>query len=120
MGLPMVTEIYHRDLTMEHYVIPYLRYPYVSFYTGRGCRGIAFTASGPRPSPDGVSGCGVSPTWWLRSAVPWNLFPRRRRSFLTTTPSPPMASGPGSSVANSAPSSSSGPPPPGPIPLTRR
>jgi len=36
-ALPMVTEIYHRDLTMEHYQIPYLRYPYVSFYTGRGC-----------------------------------------------------------------------------------
>ncbi|MHB8067267.1 MAG: hopanoid biosynthesis associated radical SAM protein HpnJ [Desulfobaccales bacterium] len=36
-ALPMVTEIYHRDLTMEHYNIPYLRYPYVSFYTGRGC-----------------------------------------------------------------------------------
>jgi hopanoid biosynthesis associated radical SAM protein HpnJ len=38
-ALPMVTEIYHRDLTMEHYHIPYLRYPYVSFYTGRGCPG---------------------------------------------------------------------------------
>jgi len=38
-ALPMVTEIYHRDLTMEHYLIPYLRYPYVSFYTGRGCPG---------------------------------------------------------------------------------
>ncbi len=36
-ALPMVTEIYHRDLTMEHYQIPYLHYPYVSFYTGRGC-----------------------------------------------------------------------------------
>jgi hopanoid biosynthesis associated radical SAM protein HpnJ len=38
-ALPMVTEIYHRDLVMEHYNIPYLRYPYVSFYTGRGCPG---------------------------------------------------------------------------------
>ena len=36
-ALPMVTEIYHRDLKMENYQIPYLRYPYVSFYTGRGC-----------------------------------------------------------------------------------
>jgi radical SAM superfamily enzyme YgiQ (UPF0313 family) len=36
-SLPMVTEIYHRDLRMENYQIPYLRYPYVSFYTGRGC-----------------------------------------------------------------------------------
>jgi hopanoid biosynthesis associated radical SAM protein HpnJ len=38
-ALPFVTEIYHRDLTMEHYQIPYLHYPYVSFYTGRGCPG---------------------------------------------------------------------------------
>ena len=37
-ALPMVTEIYHRDLKMENYQIPYLRYPYVSFYTGRGPR----------------------------------------------------------------------------------
>jgi hopanoid biosynthesis associated radical SAM protein HpnJ len=36
-NLPFVTDIYHRDLTIEHYQIPYLRYPYVSFYTGRGC-----------------------------------------------------------------------------------
>jgi hopanoid biosynthesis associated radical SAM protein HpnJ len=36
-SLPFVSEIYHRDLTIEHYDIPYLRYPYVSFYTGRGC-----------------------------------------------------------------------------------
>ena len=36
-ALPMVSEIYHRDLKMENYQIPYLRYPYVSFYTGRGC-----------------------------------------------------------------------------------
>ena len=36
-ALPMVTEIYHRDLNIENYEIPYLRYPYVSFYTGRGC-----------------------------------------------------------------------------------
>ncbi|HZE20959.1 MAG TPA: hopanoid biosynthesis associated radical SAM protein HpnJ, partial [Desulfobaccales bacterium] len=38
-ALPRVTDIYHRDLTMEHYQIPYLRYPYISFYTGRGCPG---------------------------------------------------------------------------------
>jgi radical SAM superfamily enzyme YgiQ (UPF0313 family) len=35
--LPFVTDIYQRDLKIEHYQIPYLRYPYVSFYTGRGC-----------------------------------------------------------------------------------
>ena len=36
--LPFVTPIYKRDLTPEHYAIGYLRYPYVSLYTGRGCR----------------------------------------------------------------------------------
>src|SRR5438309_4473016 len=36
--LPFVTPIYKRDLTLEHYAIGYLRYPYVSLYTGRGCR----------------------------------------------------------------------------------
>jgi hopanoid biosynthesis associated radical SAM protein HpnJ len=36
-ALPFVTEIYHRDLKMERYQIPYLRYPYISIYTGRGC-----------------------------------------------------------------------------------
>ncbi len=36
-ALPFVVDIYHRDLKVEHYNIPYLRYPYVSIYTGRGC-----------------------------------------------------------------------------------
>src|SRR5882672_10620034 len=36
--LPFVTPIYKRDLTVEHYAIGYLRSPYVSLYTGRGCR----------------------------------------------------------------------------------
>jgi hopanoid biosynthesis associated radical SAM protein HpnJ len=36
--LPFVTPVYKRDLTVEHYAIGYLRHPYVSLYTGRGCR----------------------------------------------------------------------------------
>jgi hopanoid biosynthesis associated radical SAM protein HpnJ len=36
--LPFVTPVYKRDLTIEHYSIGYLRHPYVSLYTGRGCR----------------------------------------------------------------------------------
>src|SRR5215510_15005475 len=36
--LPFVIPVYHRDLTVEHYAIGYLRHPYVSLYTGRGCR----------------------------------------------------------------------------------
>ncbi len=36
-SLPMVTEVYKRDLDYREYEIPWLQYPYVSFYTGRGC-----------------------------------------------------------------------------------
>ena len=35
--LPSVMDVYKRDLTVENYVIGYLKYPYVSHYTGRGC-----------------------------------------------------------------------------------
>jgi hopanoid biosynthesis associated radical SAM protein HpnJ len=36
--LPFVTEVYKRDLTVEDYFIGYLMHPYVSLYTGRGCK----------------------------------------------------------------------------------
>lgn len=36
--LPFVTEVYRRDLRIEDYFIGYLEHPYVSLYTGRGCR----------------------------------------------------------------------------------
>ena len=37
-SLPFVTEIYKRDLRIEDYFIGYLLHPYISFYTGRGCK----------------------------------------------------------------------------------
>ncbi|MGH8258880.1 MAG: hopanoid biosynthesis associated radical SAM protein HpnJ, partial [Steroidobacteraceae bacterium] len=37
-ALPWVAPVYKRDLTIENYFIGYLQHPYVSFYTGRGCR----------------------------------------------------------------------------------
>ena len=37
-ALPFVVDVYKRDLTLEHYFIGYLQHPYVSLYTGRGCR----------------------------------------------------------------------------------
>ena len=37
-ALPFVVDVYQRDLTIEHYAIGYLLHPYVSLYTGRGCR----------------------------------------------------------------------------------
>jgi hopanoid biosynthesis associated radical SAM protein HpnJ len=36
--LPFVTEVYKRDLRIEDYFIGYLKHPYVSIYTGRGCK----------------------------------------------------------------------------------
>jgi hopanoid biosynthesis associated radical SAM protein HpnJ len=35
---PFVTEVYARHLRVEQYSIGYLQHPYVSLYTGRGCR----------------------------------------------------------------------------------
>ncbi|HEV7617712.1 MAG TPA: hopanoid biosynthesis associated radical SAM protein HpnJ [Burkholderiaceae bacterium] len=37
-ALPFVAPIYKRDLNIKNYFIGYLNYPYVSIYTGRGCR----------------------------------------------------------------------------------
>ena len=36
--LPFVTPVYQRDLTIENYFIGYLKHPYISLYTGRGCK----------------------------------------------------------------------------------
>lgn len=36
--LPFVAPVYKRDLKIQNYFIGYLKHPYVSFYTGRGCR----------------------------------------------------------------------------------
>ena len=36
--LPWVVDVYQRDLVVEDYFIGYLQHPYVSLYTGRGCK----------------------------------------------------------------------------------
>src|SRR5712672_392775 len=36
--LPFVTPVYKRDLVIENYYGGYLKHPYISFYTGRGCK----------------------------------------------------------------------------------
>jgi hopanoid biosynthesis associated radical SAM protein HpnJ len=36
--LPFVTPVYKRDLDVKKYFIGYLKHPYLSFYTGRGCK----------------------------------------------------------------------------------
>ncbi|NOG70101.1 hopanoid biosynthesis associated radical SAM protein HpnJ [Roseicella sp. DB1501] len=37
-SLPFVSPVYRRDLAYEKYFIGYLKHPYVSIYTGRGCK----------------------------------------------------------------------------------
>jgi hopanoid biosynthesis associated radical SAM protein HpnJ len=37
-SLPFVSPIYQRDLKIENYFIGYLKHPYLSIYTGRGCK----------------------------------------------------------------------------------
>ena len=37
-ALPFVAPVYKRDLKIDNYFIGYLSHPYVSIYTGRGCR----------------------------------------------------------------------------------
>src|SRR3954453_5148814 len=37
-SLPFVSPVYKRDLSYEKYFIGYLKHPYVSIYTGRGCK----------------------------------------------------------------------------------
>jgi hopanoid biosynthesis associated radical SAM protein HpnJ len=36
--LPFVSDVYKRDLRIEDYFIGYLMHPYLSMYTGRGCK----------------------------------------------------------------------------------
>jgi hypothetical protein len=115
-ALPMVTEIYHRDLTMEHYQIPYLRYPYVSFYTG-GCLPIA-SPHAPRLSPADATGFAASNVV-AEVRLPWNSFLKPPKFSLTMIPLPPTANGPANSAANSVNSNSSGPPLPESIPLMK-
>jgi len=37
-ALPFVTPVYKRDLDIDKYFIGYLKHPYISIYSGRGCK----------------------------------------------------------------------------------
>ncbi len=80
--LPFVTEIYARDLNIDKYYNGYLKHPYLSFYTGRGCRARCTYCLWPQT----ISGH----TYRVRSvenvyeemALAKNLFPRVKEFFL--------------------------------------
>ena len=100
--LPFVTEVYKRDLRIEDYFIGYLMHPYVSLYTGRGCKSHCTFCLWPQTvgghryrvrSPD------MSPR---KSARPRRCSRRCGNSSSTTTPSPTTCRAPRRSRASSA------------------
>jgi hopanoid biosynthesis associated radical SAM protein HpnJ len=73
--LPFVAPVYKRDLTIPNYFIGYLKHPYVSFYTGRGCRSKCTFCLWPQTvgghryrvrSPENV----VEEVRWIRDNMP--------------------------------------------------
>src|SRR5271165_1214720 len=90
--LPFVAPIYQRDLTIENYYIGYLLHPYVSLYTGRGCRSKCTFCLWPQTvgghryrvrSADNV----IAEVRWIKENLP-----QVKRSCSTTThlPTPPI------------------------------
>jgi hopanoid biosynthesis associated radical SAM protein HpnJ len=74
-ALPWVAPIYKRDLAIDKYFIGYLRHPYVSVYTGRGCRSKCTFCLWPQTvgghryrvrSPDNV----VAEARWIKENMP--------------------------------------------------
>src|ERR1700688_1462572 len=47
-SLPHVTDVYHRDLDVRRYNVPFLLHPYVSLYTTRGCPAQCTFCLGPQ------------------------------------------------------------------------
>ena len=105
--LPFVTPIYKRDLNIYQYFGGYLKHPYMSFYTGRGCKSRCTfclwpqTVGGHRYRTRSV-GHVIEEMDGRR-----RLFRRSRNSSSTTTPSLTTCRGPRRSRGSSASSASS-------------
>ncbi|HEY7248133.1 MAG TPA: hopanoid biosynthesis associated radical SAM protein HpnJ [Xanthobacteraceae bacterium] len=73
--LPLVSPIYKRDLIIEKYFIGYLQHPYLSLYTGRGCKSRCTfclwpqTVGGHRYRTRSVGNV-IEEIAWARSAMP--------------------------------------------------
>ena len=73
--LPWVTPVYKRDLEIEKYFIGYLKHPYISLYTGRGCKSRCTfclwpqTVGGHRYRTRSVENV-IEEIAWARSAFP--------------------------------------------------
>ena len=87
-----VTQVYERDLDIKNYFIGYLKHPYLSIYTGRGCKSRCTfclwpqTVGGHRYRTRSV-GHVIEEIAWAQKAFPRGegvLF--RRRSFTDDLP----------------------------------
>ncbi len=73
--LPFVSPVYKRDLIPENYFIGYLQHPYLSLYTGRGCKSRCTfclwpqTVGGHRYRTRSVGNV-IEEIAWARSAMP--------------------------------------------------
>jgi len=73
--LPFVSPVYKRDLIIEKYFIGYLQHPYLSLYTGRGCKSRCTfclwpqTVGGHRYRTRSVGNV-IEEIAWARSAMP--------------------------------------------------
>jgi hopanoid biosynthesis associated radical SAM protein HpnJ len=73
--LPFVSPVYKRDLAIENYFIGYLKHPYLSLYTGRGCKSRCTfclwpqTVGGHRYRTRSVGNV-IDEIRWARSAFP--------------------------------------------------
>jgi hopanoid biosynthesis associated radical SAM protein HpnJ len=73
--LPFVTKVYKRDLDIRKYFIGYLKHPYISLYTGRGCKSHCTfclwpqTVGGHRYRTRSVSHV-IEEIRWARQAMP--------------------------------------------------
>ncbi len=98
--LPFVTEVYKRDLRIEDYFIGYLMHPYVSLYTGRGCKSHCTFCLWPQTVGGIAIGCARRSMWRRRSGTRSRCFPRCGSSSSTTTPSPTTCPAPRRSLGN--------------------
>ncbi len=99
--LPFVTEVYKRDLRIEDYFIGYLMHPYVSLYTGRGCKSRCTFCLWPQTvGGHQVPGCAAQATSPRKSG--WRAAISRRcgSSSSTMTPSPTICRAPRRSRAS--------------------
>ena len=78
--LPFVTEVYKRDLRIEDYFIGYLLHPYVSLYTGRGCKSRCTFCLWPQTVGGHATAC-ARPACREEIALAKRYFPQVREFF---------------------------------------